>query len=295
MRKTTKAVLTVLYIFLLGYAMLGYISARVFFSYLFTVYLYLVVGITLLGIVQTAVITPLDRALNEDERVPELNPAPVRRPHDEESLIHSPDSDPEDTEPYGGFCDEISVIGATLLAFVAASMFVTAAAIRPAGTSVLLGAYQVLKRVVQRTAAVLLGPPLVIFAPILLLWINVTRIGDDPHNSLWYKNSTIYRRITTAVFVYLLVIEGIILWRPPAFEAVLAHLAWQASILSPFFDWLGFGAYPLTLLWFLTDRVGVYLLHRGKKYLRAHGLAKPAKPTTATPIKKDYIDFTSFE
>ncbi|KAJ7018383.1 hypothetical protein C8F04DRAFT_1151782 [Mycena alexandri] len=276
MRKSTKAVLTVLYFFFLGYAMLGYLSVKAFFSYLFTVYLYLMVGITLLGLVQTVVITPLDQALSEDERVPEPDPAPARRPHDEESLIHSPDSDPDDTEP---FCEQIFVLRAILLSLVAASLFVTAAAVRPARTGVLLGAYQVLTRVVVRTAAVLLGPALVIFAPIIILWIKVTQIGDE-HKSLWY-NFTICRRIIIAVFVYLLAVEGILLFRPPATETVLAHLAWQASLLSPFFDWLGCSAYPLTLLCFFTDQVGVYFLHRGKKYLRDHGLVKAAKPTTA--------------
>ncbi|KAJ7130958.1 hypothetical protein C8R46DRAFT_1235958 [Mycena filopes] len=296
MRRPAKAALVLLYILILGYARLTNLQVALF--YVSNFYLYFVVALTLLGIVQTVVITPLDKALSEEEegneRVnpePEPEPEPIRpRPHDEESLINAPDSEPEDTE---GFCDQIFVLRAIVLFLVAGSLFAVAATVRPPRTGVLFGSYHVLRRVVGHTAAVFLGPPVVIFAPIFILWVMAKRLSAE---SAWVRNFTICRRIITAGFVYLLAMEGTIYYRWPwsPSEAILAHLTWQASLLSPLFDWLGFGAYPLTLLWFFTDKAGVYLLRRGMKYLRDNNCFKPgpAKSPAAAAASPPVAAFT---
>ncbi|KAJ7167759.1 hypothetical protein C8R46DRAFT_256507 [Mycena filopes] len=290
MRRSTKAALVLLYILILGYARL--INLQVALFYVSNFYLYFVVALTLLGIVQTVVLTPLDKALSEEDGNERVNPEPepIRpRPHDEESLINAPDSEPEDAE---SFCDQIFVLRAIVLFLVAGTLFAVAATVRPARTGVLLGSYHVLRRVVGHTAAVFLGPPVVIFAPIFILWVKAKRLGAE---SAWFRNFTICRRVITASFVYLLAMEGTICYRWPPSEAILAHLTWQASLLSPLFDWLGFGAYPLALLWFFTDKAGVYLLRRGMKYLRDNNCFKPGPakaPAAAAPSPRPVAALT---
>ncbi|KAJ7018384.1 hypothetical protein C8F04DRAFT_1151784 [Mycena alexandri] len=111
--------------------------------------------------------------------------------------------------------------------------------------------------------------------------------------SLWPNPHYLDQSQTTRRLV-LLALEGIILSQPPVSEGVIAHLQWQASLLSSVYWWLGLSAYIVTLFWYFTDKAAEYFIDRGVKYLYDHGYAKPAKPSDSPSPKGQYLLLVHF-
>ncbi|KAJ7462032.1 hypothetical protein FB451DRAFT_1267542 [Mycena latifolia] len=244
--------------------------------------LYLIVGRILLSALVSLTILPLVSALVEDS--PD---AASVRPKDEESLVpdvetqSSPEVDEAD-RPLRGihlvlgtiFVLVSLVLVALLLAFTSSA----ASAPRRRYTTryailqeIWERSFQLFKTVVENTgtaAAVVLSPPLLLFAPILILMVAVARLKNKPQTNVWARVIIACTRLTVGVFVYLLAIEGLNLYQPARLEAVLPHLARQAALLSDLYKWLGLGAYAYGTLWFFTDRTAVYFCARAVTKLK---------------------------
>ncbi|KAJ7462059.1 hypothetical protein FB451DRAFT_1371091 [Mycena latifolia] len=182
------------------------------------------------------VIVPLLSALlgDDDDENSDAAPASVRLPpNDEESLVPSSES-----EPQGGPEEELSRGVRGFLeqlgnnAFFAGLAFFAAWVLRPTGASILGGTFQVLMTVAGYTTVAILCPSLIVSAPLLIIWVMVRRLTVEPHKSSWYRAIRVCTRITAGIFAYLLVIETITFYQPPLLEPVIAHLAWQAELLS---------------------------------------------------------------
>ncbi|KAF8182155.1 hypothetical protein K438DRAFT_1840399 [Mycena galopus ATCC 62051] len=229
--------------------------------------LYSIVGFCVWSILGSHVIYPfLNAVLVLDDDVAEEGPAtgPPQPPHDAESLV----SVPETRSNHGvrGFLATMDTIF-TLAAFA----LVSAAFVRPEDSGILIGTYQALERVVRHvgiSVVVVVGPPLILFAPTLIIWTIVKRLSVEPHKAYWSRALRVFRRIYIGTFLYLLAIEGFSSYQP------FIHLIWQAEHLSRLFRWIGLAAYSFGVLWLLTDTTTSYFLYRGLALL----LSKPVKP-----------------
>ncbi|KAJ7462025.1 hypothetical protein FB451DRAFT_1267523 [Mycena latifolia] len=127
------------------------------------------------------------------------------------------------------------------------------------------GTFKVLMTVAGYTglaAAVLLCPSLLVSAPLLIIWAIAKRLTVEPYKSSWYRVITVCTRIIASIFAYLLVIETITFYQPPLLEPVVAHLAWQAELLSALWKWFGLAAYASVILCISTDKTARYFLDR---------------------------------
>ncbi|KAJ6536708.1 hypothetical protein DFH09DRAFT_1178558 [Mycena vulgaris] len=225
-------------------------------------FIYLVAGYAVANILISFVIIPLLSALVDDAG--EESQEPVGQPTDEESLV--PERGPE--EPSRDLRGVLSLLAAI---FIFPGLAIRAASVlRPSGTGFLLGTWRVLMPVLQHTgmvAGALFFPPLLVSAPLIIIWAIVKRITVEPHKSSWSHVTALSTRITVGTFLYLLAIEGVSLYQPAHLETVVPHLAWQATLLSELFKWLGLGAYACASLWYFTDKAAEYLFNRAAIYL----------------------------
>ncbi|KAJ6536729.1 hypothetical protein DFH09DRAFT_1178615 [Mycena vulgaris] len=227
-------------------------------------FLCLVVAYAVLKILISFVFIPL-AALIDDAG--EESQEPVGQPTDEESLV--PERGPE--EPSCGLRGVLSLLADV---FIFAGLVIGAASVlRPRGTGFLLGTWRVLMIVLMivllaigKIAGMVVGAlfflPLLVSAPLIIIWAIAERITVEPHKSSWSHATALSTRITVGTFLYLLVIEGVSLYQPAHLETVVPHLAWQATLLSELFKWLGLGAYTCASLWHFTDIAARYLVNR---------------------------------
>ncbi|KAJ7228145.1 hypothetical protein GGX14DRAFT_611464 [Mycena pura] len=234
----------------------------------FALYSFLYVAtecVFLIAVIDLILATPLLNAIGGDTSAASPNTQPAPQPHDEESLVPERESD----EPRGmrGFLAHLE-----FPALYASAVFVVAAMLRPRGSAFFQGTYQVLKRVVIRTGiftAVLAVLPLLLFAPLLIIWIIVKRLTVEPHKAAWAKATAVCMRLIVGAFIHVLALESIALYQPQAsrLQAYLPLLIWQASLLATLSKWFGLGTYPITLMWLFTDKTAKYFLDQALKTL----------------------------
>ncbi|KAF7352282.1 hypothetical protein MVEN_01191900 [Mycena venus] len=281
-RATVLSTIALFFVFVVGYTTprKRYLPIVLFLERIFDTalygFLYFLVGFLLWSVLVSHVILPLLNAVLEkegDESGPDAEVS--RQPHDEESLVPEGTSGADD-QSNNGFRGYLSTAGDVL--YLVAVAVISAALVRPKRSSILLGTWQVLARVLHHTGiitAIIFGVPLVVFAPLLIIWTIVKRLAIEPHKTSWSYALKIFARIYVGTFVYVLAIEGISLFQPR--EAVFGHLVWQAGLLSRLFSWTGFAAYPFGMLWLLTDKTASYFLRRGLSLVSA--TLKPRPPT----------------
>lgn len=239
-------------------------------------FLYVVIGYSLWSVFVSCVLLPLLNAVLENSEETSVEGGGSRsdaelsrQPHDEESLV------PENVagQSNRGFRGFLSTMGDILT--IAAITITAASLVRPKRSGIFLGTYQVLARTVRHagiTITIIVGPPLVVSAPLLIIWVIVKRLGVEPHKTSWSYPLKISKRIYVGTFLYLLTIEEISLLPQPqasSLKAVLGHLAWQAGLLSRLYSWIGLGAYAFGILWWLTDKTASYFIRRGFAILSA--------------------------
>ncbi|KAJ7130957.1 hypothetical protein C8R46DRAFT_1141650 [Mycena filopes] len=244
---------------------------------LYSLQYFISLSLLLLGVL--TLLSPLLDSLDHDDPPSDAPIAATEpsQPHDEESLVPQPDT----AKPQGLRGLLSSLWSITLLS---ALEFFIAWVLRPSGTGHLLGTYQVLSVVGRRTGiagAIVLGPPLALFAPLILLRVICRPLVVEPHKSAWESKAALCKRIYISAFSYLLAIEAIVAYAPEALP-IVAHLAWQVPLLCPLFYFMGLGIYASTILWFLTDQAGIYLVDRGLIQL---SLAPLPRITTWTPLR----------
>ncbi|KAJ7893454.1 hypothetical protein B0H14DRAFT_2559859 [Mycena olivaceomarginata] len=104
--------------------------------------------------------------------------------------------------------------------------------------------------------AIIVAPPIVVFAPLLIFWTIVKRLDVEPHKTSWSYALKIFSRI----YRMLSLLEGL------SYYHTLDHLAWQAGLLSRLFRWIEWAAYAFGVLWLSTDKIGSFFVRRGLAY-----------------------------
>ncbi|KAJ6560279.1 hypothetical protein B0H19DRAFT_1290040 [Mycena capillaripes] len=127
-------------------------------------------------------------------------------------------------------------------------------------------------------SATAVGLTLAVSAPLLIL----RRLSIEPHKRVWSHVFRVCVQISIGTLLYLLAIEGIILYllrlEASRLNAVLAHLTWQAWFLSHFLTWLD--AYAVSILGYLTQKVATYLIARGVARFSPLATLQPGSPST---------------
>ncbi|KAF7302239.1 hypothetical protein MIND_00790900 [Mycena indigotica] len=163
-----------------------------------------------------------------------------------------------------------------LLAVFGGLPALVALTLRERSSEIIEGTYQVLQRVVFRTAIVFSAfiiASFFIILPLFIVWLVVKRLTVDKHKQTWSDWTDTIVFTSTNIFLLLLSVQWIYS------DGQQSKVPPFASVFVMAYKWLGLAAYGGAIFWLFCDRAATILLRKG--------LALVLLPKTSTSQSTD--------